>query len=86
MFPTLAYSKLIAVLLAVLGADGILGLVAQLDWFDRVVAYPDRLILRKEAKPRAIGADASISEMSCPEENNLYYGQAYDHGWTQSDE
>lgn len=59
--------------IAVLRPDGILGFVAPLDGFERVVTYLERLIIPRKPETMINGATADIGELINADENNLYY-------------
>lgn len=63
--------------IVVLRPDGILGFVAPLTSFEKVVDYLGRLIIPQEpSKAESNGANGHIGEMINENENNLYYQQA----------
>jgi hypothetical protein len=67
--------------LVVLRPDGILGFVAPLDGFDKVVEYLSKIAIPRERKTAvANGANGYVGEMINQDENNLYYQQAKQQG------
>ncbi len=58
---------------AVVRPDGILGFVAPLDRFDKIIAYLERIVVPREVEVRTNGTNGDIGQMIVPDENNLYY-------------
>ena len=62
--------------IVVLRPDGILGFVAPLDGFDKVIAYLSRIANPRELQKAVNGANGYVGEMINLDENNLYYQKA----------
>lgn len=74
--------------LAVVRPDGMLGFVAPLNGFDKVVEYLSKIAIPKEQKAVVNGANGHtnghVGELINPQENNLYYKHAKENGMPAS--